>query len=491
MIAYSMPQGVSIAIAVMVMLTSMMQLLIALQAREAVTGGVYSHAFRALYLAQFAASFAVLLEMAFVISSTEEGLLLPVCTYGRYLSLLPVLAVGCLHAKHAPLPKEIRPFLVSCLVALLRLPLLDGLPWPVPQAAHLFAAVWLLADGALSAMHLYRQAKAQVTMGALRHVIGNIGQGVAVIGRGGWFVERNRAFDELYPQMGITGPLDRIDDLESAINSLTDAGRIRLAGVDGGQLIRAGDRSFLLRKDRFQHGAAVFRQLTLSDVSAADQASLALERRNEGLAEANAQLERSIAAIEQEMETRERNLLSRAAHDEWAQKLAIAGLSVDFLINSGGESLAGGMSAGEVAGYLKPTENDGCQLNHLEALLPAMAETYAGLGVEILVEGRAVFTPAQHIVLCAVLREAAANAVRHAYARQIHVTMWEEDASACLAITSACVDDHPYFAEGRGIHDMRQRTQQAGGAITIAKGDRFRVEVRFPACSSASKEGVS
>lgn len=490
MIVFSMPEGENITVVMVVLLTAMLQLVIALQAKEALVGRAVSHAFRALYLAQFAASLAALLEMAVAVSSVEEGLLLPVWPYGRFLSVLPALAGVFLLTSHTRLPKGMKPHLLGCIVVLMRLPVLDSLPWPASQAAHLLTAAWLLADGALAALFMRRQAQAHITIGALRHVIGSIGQGVAVVSRGGWFVERNRAFDDLCRRMGISRPLDRIADLDAAIIALVDDDSIKLTEVDGGRLMRAGESSFLLRNDRFQHGSAVLRQLTLSDVSEADQAALALERHNERLAEANTHLERSIAAIEQEVEARERTQLSRAAHDEWAQRLAIAGLSLDFLINGSGP-MPGGMSAREIAEHLKPRPGEGNQMETLDALLPALTEIYAGLGVDILAEGHAGFTPAQQAVLCAVVREAAANAVRHAYARRIHVILWEEDASACLAITSDCVGNEPRFAEGRGIHDMRQRVRQAGGLIVITKSEQFRIEIRFHALSPANMEGVS
>ena len=78
----------------------------------------------------------------------------------------------------------------------------------------------------------------------------------------------------------------------------------------------------------------MFIQISLSDVTKLADTSLKLERDNEKLVQNNKELEAVISEIELEESINERQRLCRAAHDYWFQRLAIAGLSIDILLNS-------------------------------------------------------------------------------------------------------------------------------------------------------------
>lgn len=222
-------------------------------------------------------------------------------------------------------------------------------------------------------------------------------------------------------------------------------------------------------------------QLAISDVTKITRTATELEQENEKLAQKNQELERVISHIELEEIVREREKLCRAAHDLWSQRLAVAGLSIDILLDQKETRINSG-NLEEIASTLEfPIMTEPQQsICDLPEMLRTLDDMYRKLDVKIKVSGRVDFPIDRQEVLSAVLREALANAVRHAYARHIFVCFYEDSEKTGVMIQNDCLDDKPGVAEGRGLQDMKTRVQKAGGSLRYEKNNSFKLQVTFP-----------
>lgn len=479
MIWYEIPSIIGMIIFVVLLLTAALQAVVALEAGELLREK-RSLCFIRLFYALLAANSAVLFtESLLAIASIEGGIFLDIPVLPRYIAVLPVLLF--LYDRRWPveLPPLLRPMAVSFFIPLLRLPQADLLPMPLPAAFSVFAAAWLAAD-AVCILHSFRAyARVEITRSVIPRIIRTIGHGICVANNRGWILEGNPAFYSLCNRLGIY-KIERMDEFNKALKALEAAGVLNISEMENGRLIKAGGEVFFLQKSSFRAGKKVFVQLALSDITGVYRTATALERETKILEQKNRELERAIAGIAQEEAVHERERLCRAAHDLWSQRLAVAGLSVDILLSQGEQRISRENIA-EIAGFLDiPAEEESSQaMDDLGEVLHNLTDMYRRLGVEIQVGGRAEFTGRQQQALCFVLREALANAVRHAYALSISVIFAEDSERTVMTVQNDTLIDEPGFIEGRGLHDIKTRVHHGGGAVRYEKNSVFRLQVTF------------
>lgn len=479
MIWYEISSTIGMIIFVILLLTAALQAVIALEAGDLLRGK-RSLCFIRLFYALLAANSAVLFaESLLAIASIEGGIFLDIPVLPRYIAVLPVLLF--LYERRWPveLPPLLRPAALSFFIPLLRLPQADLLPMPLPAAFSVFAAAWLAAD-AVCMLHSFRAyARVEITRSAIPRIIRAIGHGICVANNRAWILEGNPAFNSLCNQLDIY-KIERIDEFEEALKSSEAAGVLNISEMENGRLIKAGGDVFFLQKSSFRDGKKTFVQLALSDITGVYRTATVLERETKILEQKNRELERAISDIAQEEAVHERERLCRAAHDLWSQRLAVAGLSVDILLRQG-ERTVSSENIAEITGFLDiPAEEEPSQaVDDLREVLHNLTDMYRRLGVDIQVSGRAEFTGRQQQALCFVLREALANAVRHAYALSISVIFAEDSERTVMTVQNDCLADEPGFIEGRGLHDIKTRVHHGGGAVRYEKNSVFRLQVTF------------
>lgn len=480
MIWYETPVVTGMTMFVVLLLTTALQMLIALHARELLRDKRALRFIRLLYSLLAVISAVLSLEALLAIASIEGGIFLAIPALPRYVSVLPALLFLFTIQSPVELPPGLRPPVITFFVPLLRLPPMDWLPESLPVALAVFAAAWLALDAARMLLSFRAYARTEVTRSVMAHIIRGISHGICVTNRRGWILESNPAFISLCESLGIH-KAERIDEFYAALRALCDDGRVKISELENGKSIQTGSGVFFLQRSGFKAGWKTFEQLALSDVTEITRAAAELERENENLAQKNRDLEKAIFDIELEETVRERERLCRAAHDLWSQRLAVAGLSIDILldrkearINSGDlEEIARTL---EVPVMAEPAQT----ICDLPEVLGGLTCMYRKLGVEIRISGQADFTGREQEALCAVFREALANAVRHAYARQIDLHFYENSEIAGVTIQNECLDDQPGVAEGRGLHDIKTRIRNAGGSVQYEKSDLFLLKVLFP-----------
>jgi len=480
MIWYELPAIISTSMFLALLLLTVCQTVIALEAGELLHAKRALCFIRLLYGLLAVISAVLSWEGITAIASVEGGIYLTIPGLLRYTAILPALLYLYSIKRPAELPQQLQPPIVTFFIPLLFLPSLDRLPMPLPVAFTVFAVVWLMLDIVRMLLSFRTYARMEVTRGVIAYIIHGISHGICIVSRRGWILETNPAFISLCESLGIH-KAERIDEFDVALRALHDAGRLQISGLESGKSIKADNGVYFLQRNSFKARGKTFIQIALSDVTEITRAASELERENERLAQNNQRLESLISDIKLEETIRERERLCRAAHDLWSQRLAVAGLSIDILLERKNRQINGNMLK-EIAEALKePIIAEHAQtICDLSEILRWLIDMYKRLGVEIQIGGQADFTECEQAAMCAVFREAVANAVRHAYARYITIRFYEDSEKTVVLILNDCLDDKPDIVEGRGLHDIKKRIFHAGGTVQYKKGTTFELEIIFP-----------
>lgn len=475
MIWYEAPPVIGITMFVTFILTAAFQGVIILEAGELIRDKRALGYFRLLYGLLAIMSAVMLVETLLAIASIEGGIFLEISALPRYVTGLPALLF--LYGLKFPveLPVPLRPSPASFFVPLLWLPRAAMLPMPLAVAVAVFAGAWFAMDTVGMLLSFRAYARTEITRSVMPHIVQNIEHGICVANRSGWVLEGNPAFYSHCKSLGLDAT-EQVDEFEAAIAELSLAGRIDISAMKNGRSIRTQSGFYFLQRSSFKTGGRTYIQLVISDVTKIARTALELEKKNEQLTQKNRELEKAITAIVLEEVVRERERLCRSAHDSWSQRLAVAGLAVDML---SGQEERGTTALGKIASNLEAPVLTEPVLD-LSVLLHTLPEMYRKLGVEIQISGRANFAGHQQEVLGGVLQEALANAVRHAYARQVSIVFFENAKLAGITIQNACLDNETSITEGRGLYDMKSRVQDAGGSIHFEKDNSFIIQVSFP-----------
>ncbi len=119
-------------------------------------------------------------------------------------------------------------------------------------------------------------------------------------------------------------------------------------------------------------------------------------------------------------------------------------------------------------------------LRTLHDSVRVLTDIYGRFGVSINISGSADLPESAAEVIPDVLREAFANAVRHAYARSILVEFFKGEDSAGVIIRNRCIYGDCAIQDGRGLYDIKARVKRAGGTVESVRGDWFVLKLSFP-----------
>jgi len=241
------------------------------------------------------------------------------------------------------------------------------------------------------------------------------------------------------------------------------------------------------------------------------QREVALERARTSqreLQEAHAGLRQLTGRLESAKED-ERARISRELHDEFGQTLTAAKITLQMLRkDTRDQAVADGLAqsvtmvdgmirqARDIARGLRPPLLDEAGLvpaleHHL-----ASAAARSGLRIEMHAEPSVIELPAElETTVFRVVQEAVSNALRHAVATEVTVTLRTEPMSLHLVIEDDGIGFDPDSVEQRirrgehlGLLGMTERVRNAGGTIAFKsrKGGGSRVEVELPVVRRAA-----
>jgi len=233
-----------------------------------------------------------------------------------------------------------------------------------------------------------------------------------------------------------------------------------------------------------------------------EQALERAERSQRELEEAYAGLRQLTGRLESAKEE-ERTRMSRELHDEFGQTLTAAKINLQLLRQTSADSAAAQRlddSIGMVDGMIRQARNIALGLRppllDEAGLVPALEHHLKSLadrtGVAIAFDagpGAAGAPPGLNTTVFRVVQEAVNNALRHARASSIRVSLQSEPEALLLTIEDDGVGFDPEAVSQRakrgehlGLLGMTERVKSAGGTITLDSrpGSGSRVAVRIP-----------
>lgn len=216
-----------------------------------------------------------------------------------------------------------------------------------------------------------------------------------------------------------------------------------------------------------------------------------VEEANSRLEETAVEILDSISALRSVAETQAMLQMRSRVHDVIGQRLSI----VHRLLESGDYS---NESILRMQPLLKGILNDllpASGLSPKEDLL-LMKSTLGMAGVTLSFSGKLPDDESVAKAMVSIVREAATNAVRHAQALSIAVSVGIQavdggkagKAIAELVVTNDGLTSKAIIREGTGIKGMRRTAERAGGRLHIISHPQFKVDVRFPLGAEALQD---
>lgn len=221
---------------------------------------------------------------------------------------------------------------------------------------------------------------------------------------------------------------------------------------------------------------------------------------------------RALSARRESLLEHERARISREIHDDLGQQLTALKIQMSALLDharAGASPLEGQLTEmlSQVSAAITSTKQIATELrppvlDHFG--LAAAVEWHSGefartTGLACDCDAQEGIDPGHErsIAIFRILQESLNNAVRHAKATEVMVTLIEEDGDVVLRVSDNGVgmpDKSLRSAQGGlGLVGMRERASELGGELTISSrpGQGTAVEVRFPAESSSAASAAA
>lgn len=115
-----------------------------------------------------------------------------------------------------------------------------------------------------------------------------------------------------------------------------------------------------------------------------------------------------------------------------------------------------------------------------EKRLEVLVKTFAGIGVTLKQKGKLPENMDYAVAFTSILHEAATNAVRHGYAKEITVQFIETDSEYSMRITNNGILPEHTMVEGNGIKGMRKKIMYVGGFLMIDRTPEYAVIAIIP-----------
>ncbi len=203
-------------------------------------------------------------------------------------------------------------------------------------------------------------------------------------------------------------------------------------------------------------------------------------------------------------EERERRAISRELHDEVGQSLNALLLDVENLIEMSSEGSVSRQGLQKVKTIAETCVNE---VRNMALLLrPSMLDDLGlvaaldwqgrevskrtGMLVDVVEENVSDALPEEHkICIYRIVQEALNNCSKHAYAKNVRVTVRQEPRHLRISIEDDGKGFDPSRVRGLGLVGMNERVSQLGGVLKVdsdpTRGTRLRIDLPLPSASPA------
>lgn len=431
---------------------------------------------RALRLGFEAALAAHLALMAFLLTVFQDQTLqgnaaLSAHTAVRWADGFTVcLGIGCaLSNKH---PRRASTALAAVLI-LLTLPCFDALPGRAFAWVFMGSVIFFLLRGANGIDQGWRHLSSHVSLLSIKEAVDTLHGGVLFATPKGRIVLQNRSMLSL---------LHRIVG-KSVPDAATLWDRLREAAAAGAPkterdeklLFCLPDSAWEFSRETVAAGTRAYLFIHAADVTETHRVTGELAAVTHALEESAGELQYLLEHYEEIKSAREAVNLRRRIHDVMGQRVSI--LNQALLGTCDPQSVLSGLSPllSDLLAEIRQRESDppGVILSKLE-------RSFALAGARLELSGELPEDQERALLLVHIIREAATNAIRHAFATQVFIQIRDTPESCVLTVSDNGQPPGKEIAEGGGITGMRERLKQAGGTLRVESAPSFQLTATLP-----------
>lgn len=214
-------------------------------------------------------------------------------------------------------------------------------------------------------------------------------------------------------------------------------------------------------------------QLICRDVTQREQALAEIERTKESSSIVQQKLIEAFGSIERVEKENETIKVKGNLHDVMAQRLSILHSVVSFDNNIDLVQLKGLLS------NMLPEMHGDVNLAFNERLIQ-LFDSFALIGVKIIVDGNINMLSSHDALILKILRECTTNAIKHGGASEVYVNVKNVNGEFYISIKDNGINLKSFSDEGNGIKGLRYAVEQAGGKINVYSNADFVTEIFLP-----------
>jgi len=231
--------------------------------------------------------------------------------------------------------------------------------------------------------------------------------------------------------------------------------------------------AWMFTKTDLRIGKKNYIQLTAADITERWELTAQLRRQNEQLAQKSEELKATIANLHTLSQEREAQKVKMRAHDILGQRLSLLLRTVRDA-READYNLLRSLSQGlleELKADCVPSAQD---------FLARLRQEFGMIGVDIRLEGPLPGDCAMGELFADIVREGAANAVRHGLATQVLIQFDHVQAVCRMKITNNGPPPPENIKEGDGLGGIRKKVEARGGTLRVITRPRFALEIDMP-----------
>jgi len=327
------------------------------------------------------------------------------------------------------------------------------------------AVVLLLARSLYVGLRRYREIATGISALSVKNAIDSLHSGVLFSKPDGFILLANAQMQRL--MTAVTGRVqhnsrDFCDFLTSDVCQLPDG------------------TAWMFTRTQLRIGKKTYVQLTAADITERWELTARLRRQNDQLARKSGELKETIENLHALSQEREAQKVKLRAHDILGQRLSLLLRTVrDARVNARDVRIVDyHLLRGLSQGLLDELKDDGkpCAQDFLDNL----RREFGVIGVEIRLEGPLPVGCAMGELFADIVREGAANAVRHGLATQVLVRIDHARDCCRMRITNNGPPPPEKIKEGEGLGGIRGKVEARGGALRVVTRPRFALEIDLP-----------